>query len=106
VLAGDIYHRAVVLDRDAAPVAPRPPIAARIGRDGAEIGATDDAEAAVGRLDELAAYVVRYLREFGETTREGEVVISGSVVGLLDIEVGQHLVNDLLGVGAVDVSIV
>jgi 2-keto-4-pentenoate hydratase len=105
VLAGDIYHRAVVLDRTATPVAPEPPLAARIERDGKEIAATDDAEGAVGKLDDLVAYVVRYLREFGESTAEGEVVISGSVVGLLDIAAGQNLTNNLLDVGAVEVSI-
>jgi 2-keto-4-pentenoate hydratase len=105
VLAGDIYHRAVVLDRTATPVAPVPPLAARIERDGGEIAATDDAEGAVGKLDDLAAYVVRYLREFGESTTEGEVVISGSVVGLLDIAPDQRLSNNLVGVGSVQVYI-
>lgn len=105
VLAGDIYHRAVVLDRDATPVASVSPLVARIERDGEEIAATDDAEGAVGKLDDLAAYVVRYLREFGESTAEGEVVISGSVVPLLDIASGQNLTNNLLDVGAVEVSI-
>jgi 2-keto-4-pentenoate hydratase len=106
VLAGDIYHRGVVLDRTAAPVPLVSPVAARIERDGEEIATTGDAEAVVGRLDDLAAYVVRYLREFGESTAEGEVVISGSVVGLLDIAPGQYLTNNLLDVGAISVSVV
>jgi 2-oxopent-4-enoate/cis-2-oxohex-4-enoate hydratase len=105
VLAGDIYHRAVVLDRSATPTPPAPPLAARITRDGEAIAATDDGEAAVGKLDELAAYVVRYLREFGESTAEGEIIISGSLVGLLDISPGDKLRHELLGVGALEVSI-
>jgi 2-oxopent-4-enoate/cis-2-oxohex-4-enoate hydratase len=105
VLAGDIYHRAVVLDRDAAPVPLSSPIAARISRDGERIAATDDGEAEVGRIEELAAWTVRYLREFGESTTEGEVIISGSVVGLLDIAPGQHLRHELPGIGALEVSI-
>ncbi|MBS1843655.1 MAG: hypothetical protein JST53_04480 [Actinobacteria bacterium] len=105
VLAGDIYHRAVVLDRDATPVAPKPPLGARIERGGEQIAATDDGEAAVGKLEDLAAYVVRYLREFGEETREGEVIISGSLVGLLDIAPGDKLRHELHGVGALEVSI-
>jgi 2-keto-4-pentenoate hydratase len=105
VLAGDIYHRAVVLDRTATPAPPAPPIAARIERDGEEIAATEDAEAAVGRLEELAAYVVRYLGEFGASTAAGEVIISGSVVGLLDIAAGQRLTNSLPDVGSVEVYI-
>jgi 2-keto-4-pentenoate hydratase len=105
VLAGDIYHRAVVLDRDAVPLPPRPPLAARIERGGEQIAATENAEAAVGRLEDLAAYVVRYLGEFGERTREGEVIISGSVVGLLDIAPGDRLRHEVQGVGTLEVSI-
>jgi len=105
VLAGDIYHRGVVLDPSATPVSPTSPLAARISRGGEEIAATDDAEATVGRLEGLAAYVVRYLGEFGESTAEGEIIISGSVVGLLDIAPGDNLRHDLLGVGALEVSI-
>jgi 2-keto-4-pentenoate hydratase len=106
VLAGDIYHRAVVLDRGAVPTPLAHPIAARIERDGEEYASTADAEAEVGRIEELAAWTVDYLRHFGIETAEGEVVISGSVVPLLDIATGQYLKNELLGIGAVDVSII
>ncbi len=105
VLAGDIYHRAVVLDRANPPMPLAHPIAARIERDGEEYASTADAEAEVGRIEELAAWTVAYLRHFGVETAEGEVVISGSAVPLLDIATGQHLQNELLGIGAVDVSI-
>ena len=43
ILAGDIYHRAVVLDRGAAPAPLAHPIAARIKRDGEEYATTADA---------------------------------------------------------------
>jgi 2-oxopent-4-enoate/cis-2-oxohex-4-enoate hydratase len=105
VLAGDIYHRAVVLDRDAAPTPLAHPIAARIERDGEEYATTADAEAEVGRIEELAAWTVDYLRHFGVETAAGEVVISGSVVPLLDIAPGQHLTNNLRDIGAVSVAI-
>jgi len=106
VLAGDIYHRGVVLDRAAAPVPLTHPIAARISRDGELVAATDDAEAEVGRIEELAEWTVAYLEHFGEATAEGEVIISGSVVPLLDIVPGQHLRNSIERVGSVEVSIV
>lgn len=106
VITGDIYHRAVVLDRGATPVAPVPPLAARIERDGEEIARTDDAEVTLGRLEDLAAYVRRYLAEFGKEAREGEIIISGSVVGLLDIASGDNLRHEVRGVGALEVSIV
>jgi 2-keto-4-pentenoate hydratase len=105
VLGGDIYHRAVVLDLVAPRSVPVRPINARIERDGEEIAATDDAESATGKLEELAAYVVRYLGEFGESTAQGEVVIGGSMVGLLDIAAGQRFTNEVTAVGGVSVYI-
>jgi 2-oxopent-4-enoate/cis-2-oxohex-4-enoate hydratase len=106
VLAGDIYHRAVVLDRTPSPTPLAHPIAAWISRDGEEIAATDDAEVEVGRIEELAAWTVDYLHHFGVATAAGEVIISGSVVPLLDIAPGQRLRNELVGIGALEVSIV
>jgi 2-keto-4-pentenoate hydratase len=106
VLAGDIYHRAVVLDREAPPTPLHHPIAARIERDGEEIAATTDAEAEVGQIERLADWTVNYLRHFGIATAAGEVIISGAVVPLLDIAPGQHLRNTIAGVGSLSVSIV
>lgn len=105
VLAGDIYHRAVVLDREAARTPLHHPIAARIERDGAEIAATADAEAEVGRIERLADWTVDYLRHFGIETAAGEVIISGAVVPLLDIAPGQHLKSRIEGVGELSVYI-
>src|ERR1700710_2102479 len=76
VLAGDIYHRAVVLDRAAAPTPLPHPIAARIERDGEEYATTADAEVEVGQIEDLAAWTVDYLRRFGVETAAGEVIIS------------------------------
>ncbi|MFT3865633.1 MAG: hypothetical protein QM729_15300 [Solirubrobacterales bacterium] len=106
VLAGDVYHRAVVLDRLAAPAPLTHPLAARIERDGDEYAATTDAEAEVGRIEDLAAWTIIYLRHFGLETTEGEVVISGSVVPLLDIAPGQNLRHEVAGVGELSVSVV
>jgi 2-keto-4-pentenoate hydratase len=103
VLAGDVYHRGVVLGEPVAP--PSGPIAVRVERDGERFAATDDAEAAVGRLAGLAAYVSRYLERFGAETREGEVIISGSTVPLIDVAPGQAWTSRVDGVGAVTVHI-
>jgi 2-keto-4-pentenoate hydratase len=105
VLAGDIYHRAVVLDRDLAPTPLDHPIAARISRDGDEFARTADAEAEVGRIEHLADWTVAYLRHFDIETAAGEVIISGSVVPLLDVAPGERLRNEIVGVGALEVSI-
>lgn len=103
VLAGDVYHRGVVLGE---PVArPEGPIAVRIERDGEPFAANEDAEATLGKLGDLAAYVSEYLERFGAESREGEVVISGSTVGLLDIEPGQSWSSRVEGVGTVAVHL-
>lgn len=103
VLAGDIYHRGVVLGE---PV-PRPagPIAVTVERDGERFAASEDAEATVGRLDELAAYVRRYLERFGAEPREGEVIISGSTVPLIDVAAGEAWTSRVEGVGTVEVRL-
>lgn len=105
VLAGDLYHRAVVLDRVAAPVPLTHPIAGRIERDGEEYATIADAEAEVGRIEDLAAWTVEYLRHFDVETTAGEVVICGSVVPLLDIAPGLHLRHTVDGIGSLTVSI-
>lgn len=103
VLAGDVYHRGVVLGE---PVArPEGAIAVTVRRGGEPFAATEDAEATVGRLDELAAYVRRYLDRFGVEPREGEVVISGSTVPLIDVAAGESWRSEVAGVGAVEVRL-
>ncbi|HEY2716320.1 MAG TPA: hypothetical protein VGI73_08885 [Solirubrobacterales bacterium] len=103
VLAGDIYHRGVVLGE---PVArPEGPLAVRVERDEETFAANEDAEATLGGLDDLAAYVSGYLERFGAESREGEVVISGSAVGLIDVEPGQFWSSRVEGVGAVAVRL-
>ncbi len=103
VLAGDIYHRGVVLGESV----PRPegPIAVAVERGGEPFAANDDAEATVGRLEQLAAYVGEYLGHFGVRPREGEVVISGSTVPLIDVAAGETWRSDVAGVGAVEVRL-
>jgi 2-keto-4-pentenoate hydratase len=100
LLAGDIYHRGVVLG---APVARADPgaLAVTVGCDEEEIAATADAEATVGRLDELPTYVAHYLERFGAESREGEVIISGSTVPLIDAEAGREYAVEVLGAGRV-----
>jgi 2-keto-4-pentenoate hydratase len=105
VLAGDIYHRAVVLNRAAAPSPLPHPIAARIERDSEEYATTADAEVEVGQIEDLAAWTVDYLSHFGVETAAGEVIISGSVVPLLDISPGQELRHTIEGVGSLSVRI-
>jgi 2-oxopent-4-enoate/cis-2-oxohex-4-enoate hydratase len=59
----------------------------------------------VGQIEDLAAWTVDYLSHFGVETAAGEVIISGSVVPLLDIAPGQELRNTIEGVGSLSVRI-
>jgi 2-keto-4-pentenoate hydratase len=104
VLAGDIYHRAVLLGT---PV-PRPPgpIKVAVERDGERVASTENAEAIVGRLETLAAYVPEYLSHFGIATSEGEVIISGSTVPLMDIAAGEVWTSGVEAVGSLEVRII
>ena len=106
VLAGDIYHRRVALSAEP-PTAglPQGPIAVAVERDGEPVAATEDAEASVGRLVELTAYVARYLAEFGCGLSPGDILISGSTVPLIDVAPGQSLRSTVAGVGSVDVTL-
>jgi 2-keto-4-pentenoate hydratase len=104
VLAGDIYHRAVVLGQFVP--GPAGPVAVTVECNGDEIATTADAEATVGRLEALAEYVPEYLAHFGVETREGEVVISGATVPLVDATPGQAWTHWVGGVGTLEVGIV
>jgi len=104
VLAGDIYHRGVVLgDAVAAPTSGPPSVIVR--RDGESFAQVADAEAVVGKLEALVAYVGRYLERFGAESLEGEVIISGSTVPLIDVEAGQEYAVELVGAGRVAVRL-
>jgi 2-keto-4-pentenoate hydratase len=101
VLAGDIYHRALVLAAESpAPGLPEGPLAVEVTRDGEALAATADAEAATGALAGLVAYVARYLHEFGAELAPGELIISGSTVPLIEIAPGQRIRSALAMPGA------
>ena len=106
VVAGDIYHRAVVL---APPERRRPGAEAgdlrvTVQRDGKECEAREDPEAAVGVLGALVAHTASYLAAFGERLRAGEVVISGSTIPLIAPGPGQRFSYELEPVGELSVA--
>jgi 2-keto-4-pentenoate hydratase len=104
VVAGDVYHRGVVLgdlDHDPSEVGP-----VRVSRDGEEIGATDDPAAAVGgTVTEFVAYVDRYLAAFGEELRDGDVIITGSVVPLVPCADGGRFEIDGAALGSLSLTL-
>jgi 2-keto-4-pentenoate hydratase len=107
VVAGDIYHRRVML---APPELRRPGAAAgdlrvSVRRDGAQCESTDDPETTVGALGVLVAHVASYLAAFGERLRAGEVLISGSTIPMVALEPGQRFEYELEPVGTLGIEI-
>lgn len=105
ILAGNIFHRHVLLGpfdpqrRDVAG------IVARVELDGEEVARTDDPEALPGRLPEVVAVVAEVLSEAGEPLRPGDVIITGSVVPPLQVRPGQRATVDLGALGALGVAL-
>jgi 2-keto-4-pentenoate hydratase len=96
ILAGNIFHRRVLLGpwderrRDGEGVT------ARVLLDAKEIAATEDPAAATGEV----------LAQLGETLRGGEFVITGAVVPPIPVAAGQRVTAELPPLGSVSVSLV
>jgi 2-keto-4-pentenoate hydratase len=106
ILAGNIFHRHVLLG----PVRPgwTPPadIGASVLVDGQEIVATDDATALTGETVEVVRLTAELLELCGERLRAGDVVITGSVVAPVPVTGGGRTVAvDLGTLGKLSVSL-
>jgi 2-keto-4-pentenoate hydratase len=86
VLAGDIYHRHVLLGDKTRAGGALDGIVSRLTRRGLEANRTGDPEALTGRLTTIVAHVANTLAAFGERLRAGEIVITGSITPPLMIE--------------------
>lgn len=104
VLAGNIFHRHVVLGpfdperRDAAGVT------ARVLRDGDEVAATDDPARATGEVVEVVRRTAELLARCGETLRAGEVVITGAVVPPIPVSPGERFRVELPPLGTLELA--
>jgi 2-keto-4-pentenoate hydratase len=107
ILAGNIFHRAVILGA-ADPVragGTRDGMRARVTQDGIEVANTSDLEALTGDLIEIVGHAATLLDAAGERLRAGEVVITGSIVPPLAIERGQEIVFELTPLQAISVRV-
>jgi 2-keto-4-pentenoate hydratase len=106
ILAGNIFHRGVVLGR------PDPTRAgadlagleARIRSDGREETETSDLEGLTGKVVDVVAHLASLLEAHGETIRAGEVVICGSVVPPIPLTTGARVEFELHPAGVVSVQ--
>jgi 2-keto-4-pentenoate hydratase len=102
ILAGNIFHRHVLLGpfdstrRDGAGVT------GRVYRDGVEIAATGDPAAATGEIVEVVRLTAELLAGCGEALRAGDVVITGAVVPPIAVAPGERYRVELPPLGALE----
>jgi 2-keto-4-pentenoate hydratase len=106
-LAGNVYHRAVVLgeaDRGRAG-AVVDGLTGRVSRDGEVVAEIDDLEALTGPFLDILRHTGALLQAAGETFRAGEVVILGSVVPPLAVEPGQQIHFEVTSMAPISVRV-
>jgi len=107
VLAGNIYHQAVILG------APDPTRAggvrdglrALVDQGGVEVADSRDLEALTGDLIAVVGHAAALLAAAGERLSAGDVVIAGSVVPPLPIHPGEEIVYELAPLPPISVRV-
>lgn len=96
-LAGNIFHRAVILGEPDPGLSPLDVglLRARVHVDGAEVADTADLETLTGNLGDILRHAAALLASAGERLRAGEVVIAGSVVPPIEISPGSEVTYEL-----------
>ena len=107
VLAGNIFHRAVILDRPASSrsggsVAG---MRARIANNGTEVADTADLEALTGNLVAILGHTSRLLQKAGARLQAGEVVIAGSIVPPIAVRPGDEITFELVPLSPISVTV-
>jgi 2-keto-4-pentenoate hydratase len=100
ILAGNIYHRHVVLGPVDETRSTGEGIGARVRVDGWEVAATEDPSALTGELLEVVRLTAELLAACGERLRGGEVVITGSMVQAVPVAAGQEVRVEIGALGA------
>jgi len=89
ILAGDIFHRHLVLGPTEA--GPGEALRGEIRLGNADPKSVDDPYALAGRPATVVAHVATHLAAFGEALRREDVVIAGSIVPALAVAPGDRL---------------
>jgi 2-keto-4-pentenoate hydratase len=105
IVAGNIYHRHVMLGPVDTERSTADGITGRLVRDGEQIAATDDPSAAAGELVEVVRLTAELLAACGERLQAGEVVITGSIVPPVPVAPGESLAAELGELGALNVRL-
>ncbi len=107
MLAGNIFHRAVVLgDPDPSRAGGlRQGLEAIISRDGREVSRTVDIDTLTGDMITVVTHTANLLAAAGERLRAGDVVITGSIVPPLSIGPGQEIGFELAPLPGISVRV-
>ena len=108
ILAGDIFHRHVLLGPPDASRAggSAAGITARVTRDGEEIASTSEPEALTGRVAGIVRSAAATLERYGLSLHAGDVVIMGSVVPPIQVSAGQAVRVQIDPLGVLEVRFV
>ena len=106
ILAGNIFHRHVVLGPVDRERSTGEGIGARVLIDGADVGATDDPSALTGELVEVVRLTAETLAGCGERLRAGEVVITGSALPPQPVAPGQRVEVELPPLGTLSLRLI
>ncbi len=102
ILAGNIFHRHLLLGAFDATRHDATGVTGRVLRDGVEIAATNDPAAATGEIVEVVRLTAELLAGCGELPRAGEVVITGAVVPPIPVAPGEWFRVELPPLGALE----
>jgi 2-keto-4-pentenoate hydratase len=105
ILAGNIFHRHVVLGPVNQSHTDGQGIPGRVRVDGRELAANQDPEAMTGEIVNVVRLTAELLRGCDERLRAGDVVITGSVVPPLPVRPQQHVEADLGPLGQISVHL-
>jgi 2-keto-4-pentenoate hydratase len=105
ILAGNIFHRHVVLGPVDRERSTGEGISARVLVDGREVAATDDPAALTGEIVEVVRLTAETLAGCGERLRAGEVVITGSVIPPHPVAPGQRVEVEVPPLGELSVRL-
>jgi 2-keto-4-pentenoate hydratase len=101
MMAANVFHRHVILG----PVMQADPdaVTGRVLRHGEEIAANNHPAELTGRVEDVVRLTAEALAAHGEGFRDGEVLITGSIVPPQPLEPGQRLTAELNPLGSLTV---
>ena len=105
ILAGNIFHRHVILGPVDRGRISTDGVTGRLVRDGEEVASTDSPETLTGRVADVLEAAAEALAAAGERLRAGDVVITGSAVPPLAVAPGEQVTAELGPLGSLTVTL-